>query len=119
MPQENEVQALEAAIERALKNVHVRCLGYGPDKLRCEFLRTRDLLVSVERRRSKPEKLLLNEGYEEAVQLAGYSVNQGLKKKFLEELKQQFGLVITHVATLKPSLPEKFNLLISIEPAVE
>ncbi|MEL6900101.1 MAG: Na-translocating system protein MpsC family protein [Cyanobacteria bacterium J06606_4] len=119
MPQKKEVQALEAAIEQALKDVHVRCLGYGPDKLRCEFLRNRDLLISVERRRSKPEKLLLSEGYEEAVQLAGYSVNRGLKKKFLEELQQQFGLVVSHVATLKPSLPEKFNLLISFEPATE
>ncbi|MEL6454238.1 MAG: hypothetical protein AAFQ40_05910 [Cyanobacteria bacterium J06623_5] len=115
MPQKKEIHGLEAALEHALKNVHISCLGYGANKLRCEFLRTCDLLVSVERPRSQPEKLLLNEGHEEEAQRAGYSVNKGLKQKFLDELLQRFGLTITNVATLKPSLPEKFNLLISIE----
>ncbi|MGB3765972.1 MAG: Na-translocating system protein MpsC family protein [Phormidesmis sp.] len=105
-----ELQVLETSIKDSIWRMHSDRLGYPPSSVTCTFLKSLDLIISIERSRSVAEQFLLKQEKLQLAQETGIAINQILKNEISRVLNSDFDLPIAEVVFLKPVGIDKFSL---------
>ena len=110
-----KLQTLEVPIKETIWLMHQARLGYEPSAVSCIFLKSFNLVISLERSRSATEQFLLKQEKLQLAQEVGTAINHILKNEIAKLLKDDFDLSITEISFLTPTAIESFSLWALLE----
>ncbi|MEL6605233.1 MAG: Na-translocating system protein MpsC family protein [Cyanobacteria bacterium J06614_10] len=106
------LKTIESELEDIVKALYFDCVGHHVTAVSCKFLDSLDLYISIEGSTSLPEKFLEEWGSTELADNMRNAINQIIRNKLGETLKDELNLKTNQISLLKPEQPEQIDILI-------